>query len=261
MSLSKDIIREMTQAHYQLQVGCYLEKTVDLGGAVFSLGKYITDCYWNYASSVSTSADETQSLIDKVLKFAVDSDRQPAFYLDPSTEPPDFPNRIQQEGFSLEDQEMWMLFENSDFGTDIDKSKYAISVVKTELEMAEFCRVFDAGFGMSSTSYSASLMDAFKSPPSQVDITHYYISSSEGKMCSVATLYSSGEYGGIYNVTTLPEFRKKGMGTALNLRAINDSKEKGHRLLILQTEENGDAYRIYSRLGFKPGFVANIYTK
>jgi GNAT superfamily N-acetyltransferase len=260
-SLSAEKIQEMTKAHYKLQVGCYLKGTHDLEGAIYSIGKYITDNYWNYASLVRTKSENVARLIERVEKFSKENDRVPAFYLDPFTEPVNLNEMLEQVGFELKDQEIWMLHDDKTAVEEIkDNSNVKMQRVSSTSQMKRYVDMFNVGFGMSSDAYGKSLYESFVNPTTDVEILHY-IASIEDKECGVASLYSSGKVGGVYNVTTLPEFRCKGVGTALNKKVIQESLKRNHDLLILQTEEHGDAYRIYERMGFRPGFLARIYHK
>jgi len=259
--LNSEKIEQMTKAHYKLQTGCYLKGTSDLGGAIYSIGKYISDCCWNYDSLVRTTSDQVGNLIAKVDEFSKSNGRKSAFYLDPSTQPPDFSELVQKAGFALEAQEIWMIHnKKDDLKNIVESPDVKIDVLKTSDQMTEYVKVFNDGFGMSSDAYGVSLQDAFRNPSGSVEIIHY-LAYFNGKVCGVASLYSAGSVGGIYNVTTLSEYRGHGIGTALNKRAVLDSLNRKHELLILQTEENSAAYRIYERMGFQPGFSASIYLK
>jgi len=258
--LSKKIM-QMTKAHYKLQVGSYLNDIFDIGGATYSLGKYITDCYWNYASLVRTQSSKTDELIRKVESFSSKNGRKPAFYLDPSTQPVNFFEILQNAGYTEEDHETWMAHNViEDLEKIDDNPTIQLELVKTEEQMTVFTELFNTGFGMTTNTYGDSLISAFKNPSAEVEVLHY-IAKLNGKECGIASLYSSGKIGGIYNVATVPEFRRKGVGTALNKKVVSESLARNHELLILQTEANGDAYRIYERMGFRPEFLASIFLK
>lgn len=260
-SVGLEKIAQMTQAHYKLQVGCYLKDTTDLGGAIYSIGKYITDNYWNYASLVRTDANEAVELIERVEDYSIKNGRTPAFYLDPATKPANFIETLEKNSFSLKDQEIWMIHTNlEDIQHVRETPDVEVETVKHKNQMTHYIELFNLGFGMSTDAYGKSLYEAFTEPTKDVEIIHY-LAKLNGKTCGVASLYSSGKVGGIYNVTSLPEFRRQGIGTALNKRAVLDSINRKKELLILQTEQDGDAYRIYERMGFRPGFLASIYQK
>lgn len=63
----------------------------------------------------------------------------------------------------------------------------------------------------------------------------------------------SKRLGQVQNVSTLPQFRRHGLGRALVLKALHGFREKGRTKATLEvTAENTGAVRLYSSLGFEP---------
>lgn len=71
----------------------------------------------------------------------------------------------------------------------------------------------------------------------------------EGRIASSLTLYSEGEHGGIFDVVTLPEWRRRGAATALLSEATRIGKERGLRSLCLVAYPK--AAPLYERMGFR----------
>jgi len=61
--------------------------------------------------------------------------------------------------------------------------------------------------------------------------------------------YTSGRTAGIYLVTVLQEFRRRGFGEALTWRALLDGKKEGCTMGYLQSSEMG--LSVYKRMGFR----------
>ena len=55
---------------------------------------------------------------------------------------------------------------------------------------------------------------------------------------------------GLYNISTLESFRRRGIGTALTLQPLLDARESGFRTATLQVAAAGVS--IYAHIGFTP---------
>jgi predicted acetyltransferase len=62
---------------------------------------------------------------------------------------------------------------------------------------------------------------------------------------------------GIYNVATLPELRKQGIGTALTVAPLLDARAWGYQIGTLQSTQMG--LHLYRRLGFQEYCTFNAY--
>jgi GNAT superfamily N-acetyltransferase len=103
------------------------------------------------------------------------------------------------------------------------------------------------------------LFDAFKSGTKDVEIFHY-LGMSNGIPASIASVYISSDVAGIYNVGTIPDFRKKGFGAALSRVAIAEALKHNVRKLLLQTELDSEPERLYSKIGFDQAFSGEIWS-
>ncbi|MDR2706004.1 MAG: GNAT family N-acetyltransferase [Planctomycetaceae bacterium] len=62
----------------------------------------------------------------------------------------------------------------------------------------------------------------------------------------------SNEVGAIQNIAVLPDYRSRGIGRALLLKALRGFKESGVRRVTLEvTADNIPATKLYTRIGFK----------
>lgn len=78
----------------------------------------------------------------------------------------------------------------------------------------------------------------------------YYVAYVKGKPIGTSFLFSLMKTGGIFNVGTLKEYRKRGVGTALTVHAIMESIKEGNNIHTLQTAKGGNAERLYNEIGF-----------
>ena len=70
-------------------------------------------------------------------------------------------------------------------------------------------------------------------------------------------LFLGGGVAGIHAVTTVPEFRGRGIGTAMTLSPLTDARRKGYEIGVLLSSEM--AVGIYRSLGFQDYGRGSIY--
>ncbi|HEY3686144.1 MAG TPA: GNAT family N-acetyltransferase [Streptosporangiaceae bacterium] len=88
-----------------------------------------------------------------------------------------------------------------------------------------------------------------------------FLARVAGVPAAVALGVHTGGVYGVYAVATLPEFRRRGLATALLERARADAVARGADRLALQVAEGSAAERLYRGLGFTPAFRTPGYTR
>ena len=88
-----------------------------------------------------------------------------------------------------------------------------------------------------------------------------YLALVEGEPAGTTLLYSDLEMGYIDLVGTLPEFRRKGLATALVRQAIEDSVSIGNRWTALESESGLEVERMYEGLGFHTRYHRQRYVR
>lgn len=71
------------------------------------------------------------------------------------------------------------------------------------------------------------------------------------EIASVCELYSDGLTAQIEDVGTLEEHRKKGLGTAVVLRALHEAHAWGHEMVFLIADDDDWPKQMYAKLGFE----------
>ena len=78
---------------------------------------------------------------------------------------------------------------------------------------------------------------------------HVLIARLDGRNVATAMAYDHERDCGIYNVVTLPEARRRGLGTALTALHVHQAKERGCTTASLQSTEMAE--RVYAAVGFR----------
>ena len=79
----------------------------------------------------------------------------------------------------------------------------------------------------------------------------FFAASSGGARAGLAALQSLTGVGYISTLVTMPEFRRRGVGSALVQRVVDESLKAGHELVHLLAEKDGAPQRLYERFGFR----------
>ena len=103
-----------------------------------------------------------------------------------------------------------------------------------------------AGFGGTPWASPEALADpALLQVP---DVTHY-LGFLDGVPVATAARISSHRIAGIVNVSTIPAYRRRGIGAAMTWRAALDGREEGCIASYLQASELG--FPVYRRMGYR----------
>ena len=79
----------------------------------------------------------------------------------------------------------------------------------------------------------------------------------DGEPVAVSSLVMTGDIAGIYAVATLPEARKRGIGTAMTLHAMKEGIARRARAATLQATPMG--LPVYEKIGFRTVFDYQNY--
>ena len=116
-------------------------------------------------------------------------------------------------------------------------------------EVADHLRTGALGFGVAPNffdSWKAATLAGASGPWAH---GANYIGYVSGKPAATSVRIRTGDVAGIYFVSTLPEFRRRGFGEAMTWRAVSDGRAAGCKLSYLQPSTMGRP--IYERMGFR----------
>lgn len=266
MSISPDMANAIEKAHYRNQRGMYFSGIEVIDGAVLLYSDIIDDFFWNYAAQINIPQGKVEELIQKIITFYQIKVRQPSIYLTLFSQPQNVSKYLGSCGFKIMFKDAWMI--NDRKTSSIKKPKdLIIKEVKSNEDMKIFIKVFYEAYGGASEdepysqlppSYGDALLRSFKNPPTETNIIHY-LGFIINKPVGIGTLISSDGFGGIYNVGTPSNYRKMGIGSAISLKAVEDSKREGSTTTYLMTEKGSYIEKFYQRLGFSTKFIGCGY--
>jgi GNAT superfamily N-acetyltransferase len=111
-----------------------------------------------------------------------------------------------------------------------------------------WCHVSAIGFGMPAVAESA----LFKWFTTCIDLKlplKFYLGWYDREPVSTSLLFLAEGVAGIYFVATIPEARRRGIGFAITLKALQEARDMEYRVGILQASKMGEP--VYRKIGFQ----------
>ncbi len=183
----------------------------DIGYAKLVSNRRIPITSYNQAYMVNVTESETKKLIADVTGYYKSLGIDPCFVVSPTTRPQNFANYLLSAGFKVVLEEDAMVYERKsrDF-----KAVPDVNVVSGDESLLDvWADVSMKGFGVPVVLHDA-FLDMFRKA-SRHEGTKSYLGYYQGKPAGVCGLVSFNNVGGIFNVATIPELRRKGIATAL----------------------------------------------
>lgn len=120
-----------------------------------------------------------------------------------------------------------------------------IMAVKDDRELERFQSTAEAGFGMPFSLPQRLLSTRFRDHPN----VWMFLGYVDEKPVCTSILAASGPIAGVYWVSTLPDYRHRGYGTAMSWHAVKMGQELGCKIATLQASAMGRP--VYEQMGFR----------
>jgi GNAT superfamily N-acetyltransferase len=165
---------------------------------------------------------------------------------DPESRPADLGRHLERHGFTGE--------HSPGMAIDLAKLKENLPVpagftsqrVTDEATLRVWGQVFGAAFGVQDLAVEA-LCDLTMC--TGLDKMRCYLGWLNGKPAAISSLFLGARVAGIYNVGTLPEARRQGIGALMTALPLREARAEGYKAGVLQASEMGVS--VYHLLGFE----------
>jgi GNAT superfamily N-acetyltransferase len=229
----------------------------EVSGAVVTCYPELPMFHFNHAATVSVGDDEVERLLTGITKF-FQSRGCPyiCFRTSPITRPQTFTSLLEENGFEKKLEESVMVFNGEQLDNKL-KSDVRIEEI-SERKIDVYTELFLTNFDMSKEWKKGFNRLALNWIQQGWKCYLAYVKERPVGTCLLSSLSRTG---GIFNLSTLMEYRRRGIGTALTLRALMDSIDEENDLHILETEKRGNAERLYKKIGFETIHSISYFVK
>lgn len=168
----------------------------------------------------------------------------------PATRPADLGERLIAGGFTHVEEAPGMAADLQDLpGGSQPIPGLVVEQVTDGETLREWCVAACAGYQMPAEfgeTYYDCLINLNLDPRAPL---RHYLGRFEGEPVATATMFLGAGVAGIYDVSTAPAARRKGIGAAMTMRPLRDAVAEGLRVAILHS--SADGLSLYRRLGFR----------
>jgi len=138
-------------------------------------------------------------------------------------------------------------------------SGFEIRTAESDEDLEIWAKVVLTSFGIDDNVHGAYGRHLIAQDTLNRDRHIHYLGLLDGRPVATAVLFKGTEAAGIYWVGTLPEFRGRGIATAMMNHMLSDAKESGYKVASLNSSPIG--HPLYQKIGFIDYFTTNIYQR
>jgi len=165
----------------------------------------------------------------------------------PSTQPADLGRHLEAYGFVNEGQMPGMAVNLANLNENLPMLRgLTVQRVTDDETLKQWSQICAVGFEMPAFVADA-IYDSMRYADLDTDLA--YLGWQNGQPVAAALAKLVAGVAGIYNVVTMPEARRQGIGTAMTLRSLRDAQDRNYKIGILMASEMGEG--VYRSLGFQ----------
>ena len=168
----------------------------------------------------------------------------------PATRPADLEVYLEAHGFVHEGDLPGMAVDLQSLNKNIPiPSDFVVEKVNDVEALKIWVHAVAAGFGMSDL-----VADAYVDLNGRASFgvklpLHHYIGWLKGEPVASSSVFFGAGVAGVYNVATIPDARRQGIGALITLAPLREAQMMGYRVGILHSSKMG--VNVYRQLGFQ----------
>ncbi len=177
------------------------------------------------------------------------------WFIGPSTRPTNLGQRLEQHGFRLQDTTPGMAAQLERLPPELAMPpRLEIVRVSNPLHLQEWVAVAAQGYGEPPQPRLAvhTALGFEEDAPLQ-----RYMARRDGQPVAMSEVFLAAGVAGIYEVLTVPQARRQGIGAAITYTPLLAARARGYRVGVLQASSMGEP--VYRRLGFEEYCQFKLY--
>ena len=219
----------------------------------------IPSALMNSVMDARLAPGETDETIQAILSDASTRKVPILWWIGPSSRPSDLSQRLEQHGFSFDDDTPGMWADLASLneslpvppGLSFQLAEDDASRQQWSLTMARANEVPPSSVGLVQDCWTRLLLLA------DPGTTFAYTAYLQGEPVATSLLFLAAGVAGIYSVATVPEARRKGIGAQVTLYPLLQARSMGYRIGVLQASEMG--HNVYRSLSFQEFCRVQVY--
>ena len=219
----------------------------------------INDPLFNAVLSSQLSNDDINIAVDNILTEFAAKKLSFCWWVDTLADSPLLETQLERHKFSLFGSVSGMMLETPKENLAItETNEFEIKQVNTPDELEDWVKPIQDSFHMSDPStqkYYRLFQKLSGSPNSPI----HFIATVNNKVVTSSTLFLGDKTAGIYNCATVPDFRGKGILSALTKTMINYAKSLDYKHLTLQASPM--SVSVFKEHGFTDVVPYKVYLK
>jgi ribosomal protein S18 acetylase RimI-like enzyme len=213
---------------------------------------------WNTVLRTQLSADTTPVRVQAMVNHFRTSNLSLGWLVLPSARPLDLPYYLLSNGMKQVENRPHMLADLQKLPEQLHQVPgLSVELVHDSASFEKWYMATIAGFEMTASSAEIYHEAYTRTGFDPAGPFFHYVGLLDGEPVTSSTLLLAENIAGIYDVSTAPAFRGRGLATAITLAPLLEARAHGYRYSCLQSSTKG--YNVYRRLGFETQYHERIF--
>jgi GNAT superfamily N-acetyltransferase len=199
----------------------------------------------------AAAGDEERLVHESCDHFARHNTGGFCWWFSPDADPAPWMDALQAHGFTPDDDPPGMAVVMDELRAPgcplgVPAQVQVVPVADAET-LRVWCQVFGSGYELP-PEMAGQFADLIMAMGLQGGLQHY-LAYQNGIPVAASSLWLAAGVAGIYNVATIPEARRQGIGAAVTIAPLQAARALGYRAGVLQSSQAG--FGVYQQLGFR----------